>query len=46
MEAVLVPVTILVRQIPGVASNRFLAVFTGVRVKTLVAFHTVGVFLS
>lgn len=46
LEAVLVPVTILIRQIPGVASNRFLAVFTGVRVKTLVAFHTVGVFLS
>lgn len=40
------PVTVLVGQIPGVAANGLLALFTGVGVQALVTFHTVGILLS
>lgn len=46
LETVLVPVAVLVGQIPGVAANGFLALLTGVRVQALVTLHTVRVLLS
>lgn len=45
LKTLLVPVTVLVGQIPGVAANRLLALLTGVGVQALVAFHTVRVLL-
>lgn len=46
LEAVFVPVTVLVGQIPGVTANGLLALLTGVRVQALITFHTVGIVLS
>lgn len=46
METVLVPVTVLVGQIPAVAADGFLAFLAGVGVQALIALHTVWVVLT
>lgn len=46
VEAVLVPVAVLVGQVPAAAANGLLAVLTGIGVEAFVALDTVGVLLS
>lgn len=46
LETLLMPVAVLVGQVPGIAADGFLAFLTGIGVQALIAFDTVWVLLS